>query len=93
MTFVKISAHTQMKVGEEEEMARKAQLRLPFLRIVQCTSSTHWMKTFSLLVAYKYFGGKDEDYKVKTTKCQRQDTANGKNLAILIGHHNWIQNQ
>ena len=30
MTFVKISAHTQMKVGEEEEMARKAQLRLHF---------------------------------------------------------------
>ena len=93
MTFVKNSAHTQMKVREEEEMARKTQLGLSFLRIVQCTSSTHWKKTYSLLVAYKYFGGKDEDYKVKTTKCQRQDTANGKNLAILIGHYNWIQNQ
>ena len=33
MTFVKISAHTQMKVREEEEMARKTQLGLSFLRI------------------------------------------------------------
>ena len=81
MTFVKISAHTQMKVREEEEMARKTQLGLSFLRIVQCTSSTHWKKTYSLLVAHKYFGGKNEDYKVKTTKCQQQDTAKNKILA------------
>ena len=50
MTLVKISAHTQMKVREEEVMAGKAQFMLAFFRIVQCRSSTHSMK-INLLVA------------------------------------------
>ena len=37
-------------------------------------------------MAHKYFGGKNEDYKVKTTKCQQQDTAKNNILAIPNCH-------
>ena len=53
MTLVKISAHTQMKVREEEVMAGKAQFMLSFFRIVQCRSSTHSMKTYLLVAQMK----------------------------------------